>query len=163
MAVRDELVGLVRRGQHEQLAVADQPAIKLTERTEPVEKEQVEEKQDMPPHTGVEVVEVEERSGGRYYTVRDLRNGNVVKNVTRKSARRLWAYAITQYDKIQPDSNKAKIQWDGDYGMLRRVKHGKQYRYDLVQRSPDSWRYYFGVNEDGIHGPWKKLLGQEDE
>ncbi|MCJ7660918.1 MAG: hypothetical protein MUO67_17350, partial [Anaerolineales bacterium] len=60
-------------------------------------------------------------------------------------------------------SNKTKIQWDGDYGMLRRVKHGKQYRYDLVQRSPDSWRYYFGVNEDGIHGPWKKLLGQEDE
>ena len=128
-----------------------------------MEKDQVEEKQDIPPRTGVEVVAVEERSGGRYYTVRDLRNGNVVKNVTLKSARRLWHYAITQYDKIQPDPNKAKIQWDGDYGLLRRVKQGKRYRYDLVQRLSDSWRYYFGVNEDGIHGPWKKLLGQEDE
>jgi len=163
MAVRDEIVGLVRRGQHEQIAVADQPAVLPTERTEPVEKDQVEEKQDIPPRTGVEVVAVEERSGGRYYTVRDLRNGNVVKNVTLKSARRLWHYAITQYDKIQPDPNKAKIQWDGDYGLLRRVKQGKRYRYDLVQRLSDSWRYYFGVNEDGIHGPWKKLLGQEDE
>ena len=163
MAVRDELVGLVRRGQHEQLVVADQPAVQHTERTEPIEKEQVEEKQDLPPRTGVEVVAVEERSGGRYFTVRDLRNGNVVKNVTQKSARRLWHYAITQYDKIQPDLNKTKIQWEGDYGLLRRVKQGKRYRYDLVQRSSDSWRYYFGVNEDGIHGPWKKLLGQEDE
>jgi hypothetical protein len=163
MAVRDELVGLVRRGQHEQLAVADKPAVLPAERAESTEKEQVEETQDLPPRTGVEVVAVEERSGVRYYTVRDLRNGNVVKNVTRKSARRLWHYAITQYDKIQPDPNKAEIQWDGDYGMLRRVKHGKQYRYDFVQRSSDSWRYYFGVNEDGIHGPWKKLLGQEDE
>ena len=106
---------------------------------------------------------MEERNGARYFTVRDLRNGNVVKNVTRKSARRLWHYAITQYDKIQPDPKKSNIQWDGDFGLLKRVKHGKHYRYDLVQQTSSNWRYYFGVTEDGIHGPWKKLLGQEDE
>jgi hypothetical protein len=163
MAVRDEIVGLVRRGQKEMLPVAEQPAVLPAERTEPDDKEQIEAKQELPPRTGVEVVAVEERNGGRYFTVRDLRNGNMVKNVTRKSARRLWHYAITQYDKIQPDPKKAKIQWDGDFGLLKRVKHGKQYRYDLVQQTPASWRYYFGVTEDGIHGPWKKLLGQEDE
>jgi hypothetical protein len=163
MAVRDEIVGLVRRGQKEAFQAAEKPAALPTESTEPDEEVQAEAKQELPPRTGVEVVAVEERNGGRYFTVRDLRNGNVVKNVTRKSARRLWHYAITQYDKIQPEPGNSKIQWDGDFGLLKRVKHGKQYRYDLVQKTSGSWRYYFGVTEDGIHGPWKKLLGQEDE
>ena len=52
------------------------------------------------PKTGVEVMPPEDRQGGRYYTMRDLRNGNVVKNVTRASARRLWHYAITQFNEI---------------------------------------------------------------
>ena len=163
MAVRDEIVGLVKRGKSELQPVADQSAVLPTEKTKSIEKEQEQAKQDLAPRTGVEVVTVEERNGARYYTVRDLRNGNVVKNVTHKSARRLWHYAITQFDKIQPDPKKIKIQWDGDFGLLRQVKHGKQYRYDLVEKTSESWRYYFGVTDDGIHGPWKKLLGQEDE
>jgi len=163
MAVRDEVVGLVRRGQHETLPPSGKPAGLPDERTTALDQEPVEEQKDLAPRTGVEVVAVEERNGGRYYTMRDLRNGNVVKNVTRKSARRLWHYAITQYDKTQPDPQKTKIQWDGNFGLLRQMKQGKYYRYDLVQRESGGWRYYFGVTEEGIHGPWKLLLGQEDD
>jgi hypothetical protein len=53
-----------------------------------------------PPRTGVEVVTYEERDGVRYYTVRDLRNGNMVKNVTLALARRLWHYAVVEHDKM---------------------------------------------------------------
>ena len=94
--------------------------------------------------------------------VRDLRNGNVVKNVTRKSARRLWHYAISQYAKLPSNLSKAEIEWDGDFGLLRRSKQGKRERYDLVQNTPEGYRYYFGVTDDGIHGPWKQVVGQED-
>ena len=106
---------------------------------------------------------MEERDGTRYYTVRDLRNGNMVKNVTRKSARRLWAYAISQFAQLSPNLEQAKVQWEGDYGLLNREKQGKRERYDLVQNTPEGYRYYFGVTEDGIHGAWKQLVGQDDE
>jgi hypothetical protein len=36
-------------------------------------------------------------------------------------------------------------------------------RYDLIQRTPQGYRYYFGVTEDGIDGPWRQLIGQEDD
>ena len=163
MAARDEIVGLVRRGKQEESPVGEQAAVVTDIQAEAVRKPQVETKQDLPPRTGVEVVEVEERNSVSYYTVRDLRNGNVVKNVTHKSARRLWHYAITQFDKILSDPSKSKVQWDGNFGIIQRVKQGKQYRYDLVQQTPSGSRYYFGVTEDGIHGPWKILVGQEDE
>jgi hypothetical protein len=42
-------------------------------------------------------------------------------------------------------------------------KPNKSGRYDLVQRTPEGYRYYYGVTEDGIHGPWKMLVGQDDE
>ena len=114
-----------------------------------------------PPHTGVEVVSVDERDGLRYYTMKDLRNGNVVKNVTHVSARRLWHYAIKQYANLPADLAKTKLQWEGDLGLLRRYKEGSYVRFDLVQRSPVGSRFYFGVTEDGIHGDWKRLVGSE--
>jgi hypothetical protein len=109
------------------------------------------------------VVGYEERSGTRYYTMRDLRNGNMVKNVTRTSARRLWHYAITAFAKYPADMSQASVQWQDDYGLVNRYKQGKSWRYDLVQRLPQGFRYYFGVTEDGIHGRWEQLVGQEDE
>jgi hypothetical protein len=109
------------------------------------------------------VVGYEERSGTRYYTMRDLRNGNMVKNVTRTSARRLWHYAITTFAKYPADLSQSSVQWQEDYGIVNRYKQGKSWRYDLVQRIPQGYRYYFGVTEDGIHGPWEQLVGQEDE
>ena len=118
---------------------------------------------DEAPRTGVEIVAVDEREGGRYYTMRDLRNGMVVKNVTRTSARRLWHYAITEYNKLPADLTHADIHWMGNMGLIRCHQQGKCERYDMLQRTPQGVRYFFGVTDDGIHGPWKALVGVEEE
>jgi len=107
----------------------------------------------------VEVIESEDRQGTLYHTLRDLRNGNVVKNVTRQSARRLWHYAITQAETNPVDP--AKVDWHGDVGILKRRDHGGKTRYDLVQREGNQVRCYFGVTEEGIHGVWTRLVGLE--
>ncbi len=156
LAVRDEIVSLVLRGQRQRGEAmppeAVPPAVSAPQPvSHPVSVE--------PPRTGVEVVSVEERDGMQYYTMQDLRNGNVVKNVTNVSARRLWHYAIKQYARRPADLSK--MQWDGDLGLLRRYKEGKNVRYDLIQRTPQAIRYYFGVTEDGIHSSWKRLVGVE--
>jgi hypothetical protein len=75
----------------------------------------------------------------------------------------LWHYAITEYAKLPEDLSQASIQWSGDLGLIRRQKQGNGVRYDLVQRAPDGYRFYFGVTDDGIRGPWKQLVGSEDE
>ena len=114
------------------------------------------------PKTGVEVISFEERKGIKYYMLRDLRNNNVVKNVTKKSARKLWHYAISAYDKME--NQDAGIKWIGDVGLVNHQKQGKLDRYDLAQKTADkNTRYYFGVTEDGIHGDWRKLVGSEEE
>jgi hypothetical protein len=95
--------------------------------------------------------------------MRDLRNGNVVKNVTRGSARKLWHYAIKEHAKLPQDTSKLQIQWNGDVGLLGQQQQGNYHRYDLIQRTPQGYRYYFGVTDDGIHGRWKALVGAEDE
>jgi hypothetical protein len=159
LAVRDEIVGLVRRGQ------IQHPEIKMEAKVveTPVEKPVVETQSESPPRTGVEIVEVEERDGSHYYTMRDLRNGNVVKNVTRGSARKLWHYAIKEHARLPQDANKLQVQWNGDVGLLGQQRQGKFHRYDLIQRTSQGYRYYFGVTDDGIHGRWKVLVGAEDE
>lgn len=172
LAVRDEIVNLVKRNLQPSGLLGDQQPIPLVDsdskatavpRMEPIPEEVEEDTSNAAPRTGVEVAEVEERDGSRYYTMRDLRNGNVVKNVTRKSARRLWHYAITEFAKLPGDISKTQIHWQGNLGLLRKRKQGKRMRYDLVQRTPEGIRYYFGVTEDGIHGNWKSLVGQDDE
>lgn len=163
LAVRDEIVSLVRQGL-DLIPRQEQPP----EGPEAVAVDQAVARaasieEDATPRTGVEVVSVEEREGTRFFTVRDLRNGNVVKNVTLKSARRLWHYALNQFVKLSPNPAQAGIQWNGEYGLVRREKQGKRERYDLVQHTSGGYRYYFGVTEDGIHGPWKALVGQEED
>jgi hypothetical protein len=162
LAVRDEIVGLVLRGQQQKVPTV-QPAGTALEAKEPSEVVEIPEAADEAPRTGVEIVAVEEREGGRYYTMRDLRNGMVVKNVTRTSARRLWHYAITEYNKLPADLTHSEIHWMGNLGLLRRHQQGKCDRYDLLQRTLHGMRYFFGVTEDGIHGPWKTLVGVEEE
>jgi hypothetical protein len=169
LAVRDEIVGLVLRGPERAAQITDDalesvPVMKAGESEPLVPESGVHEKlPDEAPRTGVEVVSVEERNGNHYYTVRDLRNGNVVKNVTRTSARRLWHYAITIYAKLPEDLTQVDIQWQGNFGLIYRRKQAKRTRYDLVQRKNKDYRFYFGVTDDGIHGPWKKLVGQEED
>jgi len=158
LAVRDEIVGLVLRGLKEKQEITSPPPAKPTPPPLPV----VEKDEDLAPRTGVEVVAVENRKGDRYYTMRDLRNGNVVKNVTKSSARRLWHYAITQHEKLPASLKDADVQWQDDLGLLRSYRQGKQVRYDLVQYTPQGYRLYFGVTEDGIHGPWRSLVGMEE-
>lgn len=166
LAVRDEIVQLVRRGagpKHPPAEPAVQPrgaAAPVTAVAEPAEQV---EHGAAAPKTGVEIVQVEDRDGVKYFTVRDLRNGNVVKNVTESSARRLWHYAITQYLQLPKDLHTAASEWKGGLGILRKRKSGKGSRYDLAQETNGSMRLYFGVTEDGIHGDWKELIGGEVE
>jgi hypothetical protein len=164
LAVRDEIVDLVQRGLSQQLTAVETVEIRPGAEIEapPVTLPAVVE-MEVPPRTGVEVVSYEDREGARYFTMRDLRNGNVVKNVTRTSARRLWHYAITRFSHYPADLSLAGIHWQGNLGLVNSDKQGKSMRYDLVQRTPQGYRYYFGVTEDGIHGPWAGLVGQEDE
>ncbi len=109
-----------------------------------------------PPHTGVEVVDTIVRNGVPHHAMRDLRNNQIVHNVTRYSARRLWYYAILQHEAGPPDEKA--VQWVGPVGLLRRVKRAGVLRYDLVVRDAN-WRLriYYGVTDEGIHGPWRAL------
>ena len=149
-AVRDEIVNLVHRGQRAKPEVAEKPE----GMEDPLTGIQH-------PRTGVEIVGSEERNGIQYYTMRDLRNGNVVKNVTQSSARRLWHYAISEFRKLPDDMKSVKVSWKGDLGVLKQQKRGTRVRYDLIQKVAKGHRVYFGVTEDGIHGDWKALVEPE--
>jgi hypothetical protein len=164
LAVRDEIVSLVLR------SISGRPVVQTNLQPEKQVSEEIthvtmlpERDADSPPRTGVEVVKVDDRDGVSYYTMRDLRNGNEVNNVTRVSARRLWHYAITEFDQLPSDLSKAKIQWQGKIGLLGVQRQGKNIRYNFVERTPKGYRMYFGVTEDGIHGRWKALVGGDDE
>jgi hypothetical protein len=158
LAVRDEIVALVKR------------SLKIkADVTAPVEPLVPEIPADSSPDnhiapepkTGVEIVSVEERKGKNFYTLRDLRNNNTVHNVTRQSARKLWQYALTEHENKAVKANK--IEWQGDIGLWKKYKRGDQTRFDLVQRGPDNTLHiYYGVTEDGIYGPWQKLIDSSE-
>lgn len=157
MAVRDEIVEMVLRGKRE--ALFEKP-VGAAE----VPSEENGQQAGSPPRTGVEVVTVEERQGVRYYTVRDLRNNNTVKNVTQKSARKLWHYAVKQYDKVSGDPSQKSVKWHGDLGMLTHQKIGNFNRYDLIHRQDKkNYRFYFGVTEDGLDEAWQAVVGLNDD
>lgn len=155
LAVRDEIVALVKRS----LQLKPEAATPPSDFT-PVERviEPVTQNGTSPePKTGVEIISVEERKGKNYYSLRDLRNGNIVHNVTRQSARKLWQYALTEHETNSVDVNR--VEWQGDIGLWKKYKRGGQIRFDLLQRDADNFmRIYYGVTEDGIHGPWQKLI-----
>jgi hypothetical protein len=83
----------------------------------------------------------------------------IVHNVTLASARRLWQYAIEEAEKNPCDVTK--VEWVGDIGVWKSYKRGGKSRQDLVQRLGDKLFVYYGVTEDGIHGPWRKLVEGE--
>ena len=74
--------------------------------------------------SGVEVLNVEERKGTRYFSIRDLRNGNVIRNVSPASARKLWSYAINQH--LVNPVDPAKVSWSGEMGPLAGVEAGQE-------------------------------------
>jgi hypothetical protein len=163
LAVRDEIVQLVLRSQSVQTAVAaKEPTVgaPAADSARPADDAAPSGRLE-PPRTGVEIIASEERQGTVYHTVRDLRNGNVVKNVTRKSARRLWHYAIAQQEArpLVPE----QVQWHGDIGLWQQRKYRNQVMYDLVQRNNSNFRVFYGVTEAGMHGDWQQVLDGEEE
>jgi hypothetical protein len=154
MAVRDEIVGLVMKT----LKPADEPSASEEKEEHKKEEEPVQKNGNVAaPRTGVEIVVVEERKGNRYYSMKDLRNSNVVHNVTLQSARKLWQYAINQ--SLKHSSKPDNVQWKGDIGMIKRYKRAGKWRYDLTQRdSNGGFHVYYGVTEEGIHGPWRQFV-----
>ncbi len=166
LAVRDEIVNLVLRGKNETAStpVAIPVQAEVTQQVEQTTSKATftdESEENLDPRTGVEVFPPEERQGTLYFTVRDLRNGNKVKNVTRASARRLWHYAISRYAEIIGSIDKAQIEWHGNFGLLRSYQQNKTTYYDFIQRDGSDYRFFFGVTEDGIHGPWKTFSKEE--
>jgi PHP family Zn ribbon phosphoesterase len=161
MAVRDEIVGLAMKALRSTEIRPGPPS--LPAEPEPkaeVAPEASEGLDTIPPKTGVEILEVDERKGNRYHSMKDLRNGDVVHNVTQQSARRLWQYAINESVKhpVKPEA----VQWKGAIGLLKEYKRAGKQRYDLVQRdSSGDLHVYYGVTDEGIHGRWRELLDSE--
>ena len=173
LAMRDEIVALIQRMlEREQLATAPASAEPEMAQPETVPVEPAQPAPGMeearrgvlgaePPRTGVEIVNSEERQGVIYHTMRDLRDGDEVHNVSRASARRLWRYAIALKEKktFQED----KVNWHGDLGLWHKYFRAGHPHYDLVQRGSDgNVHIYYGVTEAGIHGPWKTVVGLEE-
>ncbi len=178
LAVRDEIVQLVRGGLSvaaEEAAEPQPPAPEANAPSVPVSHEAAAHATHVAssyeggtvdtPRTGVEIVQSEPRDDALYHHLRDLRNGNIVRNVTRKSARKLWHYAITQVEDKTYDLDK--VTWHGDIALIQSYTRAGKTRYDLVQRTNGETRVYYGVSEDGIqdsrHAAWRELLGLEDE
>ncbi|HKP54621.1 MAG TPA: RNA-binding domain-containing protein [Chloroflexia bacterium] len=117
-----------------------------------------------PPRTGVEIIEVEPRNGVNYHTMQDLRNFQKVHNVTRKSARRLWHYAIVQHDHGAPALSEVLWHAEAPIGLWRQSARAGATRYDLVSRQTDgSLRIFYGVTSDGLHAEWVELIKQAEE
>ena len=111
-----------------------------------------------PPRTGVEIVESEDRNGTIYHTVRDLRNDNLIKNVTRTSARKLWHYAITQIEAGRPVPEE--IDWKGNMAIVHQRRRNNHVWYDLAMKDSEGIRVYFGVTDSGLNEDWMNLVEQ---
>jgi PHP family Zn ribbon phosphoesterase len=162
LAVRDEIVGLVTRGRISSITQKVEMGVEPIPEPVNAQSEELHQPDDMTPRTGVEVAHVEERQGTRYFTMRDLRNGSVVKNVTQRSARRLWHYAINRYLELENDFEPRTAFWNGDFGLIKRYNQGKSPAFDLVQRQPDGFRFFFGVTPNGIHSFWKSITDEDE-
>ncbi|GAB5490700.1 MAG: hypothetical protein Phog2KO_09150 [Phototrophicaceae bacterium] len=173
LAVRDEIVSLARQGMV--LSGSESEPITEVTRTDIIrisgggasipdavlpDEPANEYEGTHPPRSGVEISDVENRGGTVYYTMRDMRNGSKVSNVTRSSARRLWHYAIKQHEGNPVKPNR--VEWVGDIGVWRRYAKAGSTRYDLAQRDGDTIRVFYGVTENGMHGQWMQFLGEEE-
>ncbi len=117
----------------------------------------------MAPTTGVEVVEATDIDGVSHYTMRDLRNDQIARNVTAQTARSLWAQAIREYEKGVPDADR--VRWIGERAFWKstRINNGER-RYHLLSRDEDGKIHtYFGVSTDNLAPEWQELIDAEQE
>lgn len=164
LAVRDEIVGLVLRGKSRSLMQLSTGMDEVTITTEKTAEFQEEPVVSIEPKTGIELYPPEERKGTLYFAIKDLRNGNVVTNVTQKSARRLWQYAIRSYLDKKDNQINSSVKWYGNFGLLRKYKARNNTNYDLIYKEGNKLRFFYGVNANGLHGEWKMIAGEaEDE
>lgn len=115
------------------------------------------------PTTGVEVVEATDIDGVSHYTMRDLRNDQIARNVTAQTARSLWAQAIREYEKGVPDADR--VRWIGERAFWKstRINNGER-RYHLLSRDEDgNIHTYFGVSTDNLAPEWQELIDAEQE
>ncbi|WP_420642473.1 RNA-binding domain-containing protein [Candidatus Leptofilum sp.] len=156
LAVRDEIVRLVHTGHETSQAEAALPPLppigQLAPKITDAPSKVVET-----PRTGVEIVKSEKRKGTYYHTVRDLRNGNLIKNVTRSSARKLWHYAITKVEE-NGAPKAAEIAWQGNIAVLHVRKKNDNVWYDLAMREGDTIHYFYGVTDSGLNENWLSLI-----
>jgi hypothetical protein len=172
LAVRDEIVRLVEQsllsaiGESAKVAVEPAPALSdpampmSPGRADGTRSETTPRKRSIgPPRTGVEIVASEERKGVTYHTVQDLRNGNLIKNVTKSSARKLWHYAISQKEAGLPDLRK--INWHGNIALLNERKKDEHVWYDLALRENGEIHIYYGVTDSGLNEEWLRLIEEK--
>ncbi|MEI2608386.1 MAG: RNA-binding domain-containing protein [Candidatus Promineifilaceae bacterium] len=159
LAVRDEIVRLVERrlGREGMTPVKTAAAAVIPPPPVPPTMSESAPGEIASPRTGVEVVESQKRSGTVYHVLRDLRNGNLIKNVTQSSARKLWHYAIQQAEVGGPKLDH--IRWQGNRALVnKRVKDGNTW-YDLALRDPEGTIHiYYGVTDSGLDDAWLKLI-----
>ncbi|MCA9950757.1 MAG: putative DNA binding domain-containing protein [Anaerolineales bacterium] len=162
LAVREEIVRLVERG----LLQRDQDLIETPVVTKQESKPTSSGSNDNngrnkstiePPRTGVEVVSSEKRKGTIYHTLRDLRNGNLITNVSKSSARKLWHYAITQ---AESGLNPEGLRWYNDMAVLNVRQKGDNVWYDLALRDDNQIHLYYGVTDSGLNDDWLALVGE---
>lgn len=155
LAVRDEIVRLVERGLGRKPTAKPAPPKpeKVAETATPAATGQI-----PPPRTGVEIVDSTKRNGKVYHTVRDLRNNNLIQNVTRQSARKLWHYAIKQTEDGAPSAQE--INWNGDIALLNKRSKDNYTWYDLALRENDTVHIYYGVTDNGLSDEWLLLLSE---
>ena len=162
LAVRDEIVRLVERQLNDDVAERAALPVPLPPPgglNAPIDVSSQKTGKLKPPRTGVEVVSSEKRKGTIYHTVRDLRNGNLIRNVTQSSARKLWRYAITQTESgaVHPE----KLEWKGDMALIERRQKGDHTWYDLAMRGEDNKIHiYYGVTDSGLNEEWMPLLSE---
>ena len=109
------------------------------------------------PTSGVEIMAVVDIDGLPFYTVHDLRHDEYIRNVTADTGKRLWRYAIEQYDELE--ANLAGTRWDGEYGFVKSYRpRGGERRYNVAWRDDSGVRIFYGVSEDDLSDPWRAML-----
>ncbi|MGH2559733.1 MAG: hypothetical protein ACRDJH_11765, partial [Thermomicrobiales bacterium] len=109
------------------------------------------------PPSGVEILASSTNDGTIRFTLNDLRNQTVVHNVGRDTSRRIWRYAIEQFEQKPIDENR--VRWKGPYGFWRTYNpRGGDRRFNLVYRDGDALRVFYAVSDDGLPEQWRAVL-----